>query len=645
MYAEEFFVQCLVFLATAVIAVPLAKRAGLGSVLGYLLGGVLIGPYVLGLVGGGGEGQDVLHFAEFGVVLMLFLIGLELEPARVWRMRAPILGLGGLQVTLTAAAITGIGVWFGLEWRAALACGLALALSSTAIVLQTLQEKGLMRTRGGQSAFAVLLFQDIAVIPILAALPLLAVHEALGGGDHGGEAHGTIWVEGLPAWGQVLAVLGAVGGIVLAGRYGLRPVFRALARSGLREVFTAGGLLLVIGIALLMTKVGLSPALGTFVAGVVLANSEFRHELESDIAPFKGLLLGLFFIAVGMSIDFTLLGAELGTILGLVLLLVVVKLAILHVLARVFRLGLDQNLLFSFGLAQGGEFAFVLLSFALQNGVVEEATAGRLIAVVALSMALTPLLMLFNEKVLTPRVGTRERVEREADAVPHERRVVVAGFGRFGESVGRVLQASGFEATVLDDDSDQVDLLRRLGLEVYYGDATRLDLLEAAGAGEAELLVVAMDDPARVLRVVETAQKHFPHLRIFARARNRADAQELLARGVEHVYRETLDSALRLGRDATRALGVPAYQAHRTAQAFRRHDERALADLVEHRGTERYFDLARRRIADVERCMRADQDRERESRDAGWEVESLVEEVTTTGGLARPEEAERTTQG
>ena len=620
MHAEGFFVQALIYLATAVVAVPVARRLGLGSVLGYLLGGVVIGPFVLGWIGS--EGSDVLHFAEFGVVLMLFAIGLELEPARVWRMRGPILGLGGLQVLLTTAAIAGVAHLLGLEWKAAVAVGMALALSSTAIVLQTLTEKGQMRTAGGQSAFSVLLFQDMAVIPMLAALPLLAVAEV----ERATAEHSTTWVSDLSAGVQVAAVLGAVAIIVLIGRYALRPVFRAIAKSGLREIFTAGALLLVIGIALLMTKVGLSPALGTFLAGVVLANSEYRHELESNLEPFKGLLLGLFFIAVGTSIDFDLIAREPWTLLGLVAALVLIKLVILFLLARLFRLGTDQGLLFTFALAQGGEFAFVLVSFARQNGVLDATVAGRLVAVVALSMALTPLLMLFSEALLVPRLGTRRAAGRDADVVEGEHRVVIAGFGRFGETVGRLLRAGGYGATVLDFDSDQVDLLRRMGMQVYYGDATRADLLEAAGAGRAELLVVAVDDPGRALRIVEMARREFPSLRILARAHGRLDAQELRALGVHHVYRETLDSALRVGRDALRSLGMPAYEAQRTAQAFRRHDEVALAELAVHRHEQHYVNLARRRIQDVEDILQADQRRRVEPKDAGWGIESLVED-------------------
>ena len=365
---DDVFLLALVHLAAAVLMVPLAKRLGLGSVLGYLLAGVLIGPSVLDLVGD--QGSDLMHFAEFGVVLMLFLIGLELEPRSVWRLRGPILGLGGAQVVLTTAAITG-GLMLGdLEWRPALAIGMTLALSSTALVLQSLNEKGLMRTSGGRSAFAVLLLQDIAVIPMLAALPLLADREVAGAAEAAG-AHGGIPIEALPAWASALAVVGAIAAVVLFGRFLLRPVLGQIARSGLPEMFTAAALLLVIGIAELMSVVGLSPALGTFVAGVVLAGSEYRHQLEGDIQPFKGLLLGLFFIAVGSSIDFELVSSELGLILGLVVLLAAVKLLVLLGLGRLFRLGTDQNLLFSFALAQGGEFAFVLFSFAAQQNVLQ----------------------------------------------------------------------------------------------------------------------------------------------------------------------------------------------------------------------------------------------------------------------------------
>jgi CPA2 family monovalent cation:H+ antiporter-2 len=629
MSLESFLADAFVYLAAAVVSVPVAKRLGLGSVLGYLLAGVAIGPFVLGLVGA--EGQDVMHFAEFGVVMMLFLIGLELQPALLWRLRAPILGLGGLQVTLSTLAFTGIGMGLGFSWQEALAIGMTLALSSTAIVLQTLAEKGLMKTEAGQRSFSVLLFQDIAVIPMLAVLPLLAGHAGVGeAGGHGIESgHGTTtWIAGLPPWGVALAVLGAVTAIVLGGRYLLRPVFRVLGRTRMREVFTAAGLLLVIGIALLMMQVGLSPALGTFLAGVVLANSEYRHELESDIEPFKGLLLGLFFIAVGASIDFGLIASEPQLIVGLTVGLLVVKFAILFLLSRMFRMGTDQGFLFAFGLAEAGEFAFVLLSFALQEGVLNRGTVDPLVASVALSMTLAPLLLLFNDRIVRPLVGTRVEESGEADEIHDENPVLIAGFGSFGSTVGRLLNARGVGTTVLDVDSDRVELLRNLGLKVYYGDATRHDLLETAGAANARLLVVAVDSPERTLRVVETARKNFPGLTILARAFDWDDAHDLMEAGAEHVYRDTLDTALRTGTDALQLLEYRSYEAFRASRTFLHHEEESLRMLAEHRkeGRSVFLSAARQRIRDLEDILRADLEHEELERDAGWDPDSLREE-------------------
>ncbi|MCG3192517.1 MAG: Glutathione-regulated potassium-efflux system protein KefC [Thermoanaerobaculia bacterium] len=613
--------QAFVYLLAAVVTVPLAKKLGLGSVLGYLLAGVVIGPFGLRLLGG--EGQDVMHFAEFGVVMMLFVIGLELEPNLLWRLRAPILGLGGLQVLSTTLVLAGIGVAAGLPWQAALTAGMTLSLSSTAIVLQTLQEKGLLKTAGGQSSFSVLLFQDIAVIPMLAIVPLLSTAKT----SAAGVAHDASGLSaGLPGWAKTLMVLAAVSVIVLGGRYLGRPLFRALARTRLREIFTAAVLLLVIGIALLMTQVGLSPALGTFLAGVVLANSEYRHELESDIEPFKGLLLGLFFISVGASVDFALIGARPGLILGLVGGVVAVKFAVLLILARAFGLSQDQALLFAFGLPQVGEFAFVLFSFATQQGVLAREITSPLVAVVALSMAITPLLLLLNERLVQPRLGTREGPRREHDRVEGESPVLIAGFGSFGATVGRLLRANGVETTVLDHDSDRVDLLRRMGLTVYYGDATRHDLLHTAGAERARLLVIALDSPEKTLALVHLARKHFPQLVILARAFDWADAHDLIEAGVDHVYRESLDTSLRLGTDAMRLLGFRAYESRRAAQKFLEHDEESLRELTAQRRDVGYLSAVRRRIEDLERMLRADRDQPGLSRDAGWDAESLREE-------------------
>jgi monovalent cation:proton antiporter-2 (CPA2) family protein len=624
MHGEGFFLQALIYLAAAVVSVPIAKRLGLGSVLGYLIAGIAVGPFGFGLVGE--EGQDVLHFAEFGVVMMLFLIGLELQPSLLWRLRSSILGLGGLQVGFTAVVIAGIAMAVGLDWRSSLAVGLIFSLSSTAIVLQTLQEKGLMKTGGGRSAFSVLLFQDLAVIPMLAILPLLArpgAHHAVGEAGHS-----TTWVEGLPGWAAALVVAAAVGAIVVGGRLLIRPAFRFIARARVPEIFTAAALLLVIGIALLMTRVGLSPALGTFLAGVVLATSEYRHELEGDIEPFKGLLLGLFFIAVGASINFAQIAQQPVLIGGLVAALIVIKFIILAVLGRVFGLAHDQNLLFSFSLAQAGEFGFVLLSFATQQDVLGLDITTPLVAVVALTMALTPLLMLINERLVQPRFGTREKVDREADEMEESNPVIVAGYGRVGTIIGRLLRSNGIGATVLEVDSDHVDLLRRIGHKVFYGDASRLDLLRAAGAETAKLLVIAVDDPERILELVETARKHFPHLTIFSRAIGRTHAYELLEVGLDTVYRETLDTSLRMGFDVMRELGVPAFEAQRRMRRFRMHDEEMMREASGQREDAKTFmHLVRQQSEELERLLSTDTSDLWTDVDAAWDNQAMRREA------------------
>jgi monovalent cation:proton antiporter-2 (CPA2) family protein len=622
MHGEGFFFQAFVYLAAAVIAVPLAKRLGLGSVLGYLIAGVAIGPFALGLVGT--EGQDVMHFAEFGVVMMLFVVGLELEPAVLWRLRGPILGLGGLQVGVTAVVLAGGALALGFRWQEAIAIGLVLAMSSTAIALQSLAEKSLLKTTAGQSAFAVLLFQDIAVIPMLAIFPLLAAHPA----SAAGESHGSTWIDGLPGWAQTAFVLGAVAAIVAGGRFVVGPAFRIVARARMREIFTAAALLLVIGIALLMTQVGLSPALGTFVAGVVLAGSEYRHELESDIEPFKGLLLGVFFIAVGASVDFRLVASEPARIAALVVAIMAAKIAVLLALAKVFRLAFDQALIFAVALGQVGEFAFVLLSFGAQHGVLESRTAGLLAAAVAITMGLTPLAILLNERLLLPRFGTRAKAAREPDVIHGENAVIVAGYGRFGQIVDRFLRAKGVGTTVLEHDSDQVDLLRRLGHRVFYGDATRYDLLFAAGAGKAQVLVLAIDDPEKRVEMAHTIKKHFPHLVILARSTARSDSYDLFRAGVEHVYRETFDTALRVGIDALHVLGHRAHAAVRASQIFRRHDERSLRELASlPRDDKDWMRTVRSRVEELERLIHSDLEDRPLGHDPGWDVDTLRDDV------------------
>lgn len=633
MNGDSFFYQAFIYLAAAVISVPIAKRLGLGSVLGYLLAGIAIGPFGFKLIGQ--NGQNVMHFAEFGVVMMLFLIGLELQPRLLWKMRNSILGLGGLQVGSTAAVIMVICLLFGLDWKMALAIGLILSLSSTAIVLQTLNEKGLAKTGGGQSAFSILLFQDIAVIPMLAILPLLSmenVEHASAAGDHGAEA--STLIAGLPIWAQTAVVLGTMAAIVFAGKYLISPIFRFLAKSRIQEIFTAAALLIVIGIAQLMSAIGLSPALGTFMAGVVLAGSEYRHELETDIEPFKGLLLGLFFIAVGASIDFGLIAGNPGQIAYLVGILIAVKFLLLFALGRIFKLKLDGILLLSFSLAQGGEFAFVLFSFAVQNGIMSGEVVDILVAAVAVSMALTPLLMLINEKLIQPRTGTKEKEKREADVVDEENPVIIAGFGRFGNIVGRLLRANDVGTTVLDIDSDNVDVLRKLGMKVFYGDASRHSLLESAGAGTAKIIVLAIDDNEKIYEMVNTIKKHFPHLIILARAAGRQEAYRLLEAGVTHIYRETFDTSLRVGIEALQLLGFRLFQAHRSARVFRKTDDRDLRELASlQHDRKQYINSARDRIKDLEEVLSRELQDSGAERDAGWDIESLRQELDKDGGV------------
>ncbi len=607
MGGHGFLVDAFIFLTAAVIVVPLAKRGGLGSVLGYLLAGIAVGPYGAGLIS---RPEDVLHFAEVGVVLMLFLIGLELQPAMLWRMRRPIVGLGGAQVLVTGSVITGAGIALGAGWQASLAIGMALALSSTAIGLQLLNEKRQLRTAVGQSAFSVLLFQDVAVLPMLAVLPLLGTNIA---------TTETGPLAGLPAWVDAAVVIGVMAAIVLSGRFVLRPIFRFIAATGLREIFTAFSLFLVIGIALLMQAIGLSPALGAFLAGVVLADSEYRHALETDIEPFKGLLLGLLFISVGMSVDFNVLSEDPGTILGLVAGLVVVKLAILIILGRIFGLGIGENVLFAFLLGQGGEFAFVLFQFAVGQGAISADLSSQLVVVVALSMVLTPVLMILNDRVIQPRLAPR-RVARAPDIVDaDDSAVIIVGYGRFGQIIGRFLQAGGVSATILDNDPDHLEALRRFGHKAFYGDGSRMDVLHAAGAERAKLIVLAMNDADANVAAAKAVHREFPQARTLARARDRNNAFELMAAGVDVIRRETFDSALSLGREALTLLGMHPYEARRQADTFARNDREMLHQGFEiHEDEASMIALVRRSREQLEEIFRADHDDTEHRRDAGW---------------------------
>ena len=586
---SEFLLLAFVFLAAGAVAVPIASRLGLGSVLGYLIAGIAISPLLHSL------GVDVIsiqHFAEFGVVMMLFLVGLELEPKMLWAMRAKLLGLGGLQVVGTTALVMAVALAFGQPWTIALAIGLVLALSSTAIVLQTLNEKGLMKSDGGQSSFSVLLFQDIAVIPMLALIPLLAMPElmdsavdAAGHGHDGAHGHDVghgksiSLVEGLNAWQTALVTLGAIGAVILGGIYLTRPVFRYISMAGLRELFVATALLFVIGIALLMMAVGLSPALGTFLAGVVLANSEYRHELESDIDPFRGLLLGLFFITVGAGIDFGLLFDSLGTVVGLTIGLIALKMAVLLVLAWMFRLQGADRWLFGLGLAQAGEFGFVLLSFTVANQVIPQSVADQLLLIVALSMLLTPGLFILYEKIIVPRFSQAQ--ERDADTVDEDGDILIVGHGRFGGVVNRMLRAAGYSTTVLDYSASHLDMLRSFGFKVFYGDATRPDLLHAAGIENARLLIVAMDGKEQINALVHNVRQHYPNLPIIARAVDRQHVYDLYAAGCREIIRETFDSSVRTGRAAYELMGMHPFEAELLARKFTEDDRHILREMAE----------------------------------------------------------------
>jgi len=636
---DGFLLLAFLFLIAGVIAVPIASRLGLGSVLGYLLAGIALGPLLESL---DVDVVSIQHFAEFGVVMMLFLVGLELEPKMLWQMRNKLLGLGGLQVAVTAAAVMGIAMLFGEPWSVALAVGLVLALSSTAIVLQTLNEKGLMKSAGGQSSFSVLLFQDIAVIPMLAFIPLLALPELadvqawLSAADPGAEAagggdEGLSFVERLPGWQRAAVTIAAIAFVVVAGSVLTRPVFRFIALARLRELFVAFALLMVIGIALLMIVVGLSPALGTFLAGVVLANSEYRHELESNIDPFKGLLLGLFFITVGAAINFDLLFANAAMFAGLTAGLIALKAAVLYALARAFGISGADRWLFTLGLAQAGEFGFVLLSFTVASHVIPPALAEQLLLVVALSMLATPLLFIVHDKLVTPRF-TRAQ-EREADEIDSDGDIIIAGHGRFGGIVNRILKSAGFETTVLDYQSEQLEMIRAFGIKVFFGDATRPDLLHAAGIEHARMLVVAIDDKENTTELVRYVIANYPHVHVVARAFDRRHVFELWGAGCRDIIRESFDGAVRTGRSALEALGLHPYDAERQVQGFVAHDKAQIREVAElfdpgipvHENTA-YVERTKEFIARTEAVMRGTSAAFSSRIDRGW-VPPTLEDV------------------
>ncbi len=597
---EAFLLQASLYLAAAVIAVPLAARLGLGSVLGYLAAGLIIGP-ILGLTGMH-ETNELQHFAEFGVVMMLFLIGLELEPHALWAMRHKLLGLGGLQVGITTLAIMTGSMMLGVGWSVSLAIGLIFALSSTAIVLQTLSEKGLMQTGGGRSIFSVLLTQDIAVIPMLALLPLLALPKtpdlilgetlaklSEGEGDaHHGEATASAeaaheaavsFVQSLPGWGVTLVTLGAVAAIIITGVYFTRPVFRFIHAAGLREMYTALALLIVVGIGFVMNIVGLSPALGAFLAGVVLASSEFRHELESDIAPFKGLLLGLFFITVGAGIDLSFLFSQFFTVVGLALAVIVIKGIILFLLGRAFGLRRRDLGLFTLALAQSGEFGFVLIAFSGQHNVIPAALSETLLLVVAITMLITPLLFILYDWISHRMEDAAE--SQEADDIDTQGPVIIAGIGRFGQIVNRLVRSSGFDTVVLDHDLAAIQRMRRFGVKGFLGDPTRPELLLAAGLKQARVMVVAVDSPDAAVQLVSFARRERPDLHIVARARDRTHVFRLYKAGANDIVREMFDSSLRAGRYVLENVGLTEFEASEVERTFYHHDRHSVNELAE----------------------------------------------------------------
>ncbi|MFO7722066.1 MAG: monovalent cation:proton antiporter-2 (CPA2) family protein [Bacteroidales bacterium] len=588
---QSFFLQAIIYLGAAVVCVPLMKRLGMSSVIGYLAAGILIGPFVLGFVGA--EGKDIMHFGEFGVVMMLFLIGLELEPQRLWKMRKLIVGLGTLQMVFTAGIFFLIGHFaLGLTWQSATAISLALAMSSTAMVMQTLHEKGLVKTKAGRYSFLLLLFQDIALVPVLAIIPLLSVIK------HAEPVGAAIpLINQLPGILQPIAVILFMTLNFTFGKYILIPLLRVVTRTRLRELFAASALLIVVGISYIMQLIGLSPALGAFIGGMILANSEFKHELDSTLSPFKGLLLGLFFIAVGASINFRVIINEPLTVTSLLFAIIIIKGLILFFTGWIHHVKTRSNLIFTFGLSQVGEFAFILLAFTGQLKVITPHMLDILMAVTALSMTISPLLILANEQLILPRFSNSRRHHHEEVVIEEKNRVIIAGFSHFGSMMGRFLKAHGVKATILDYDPDRVELLRKVGFKVYYGDATRVDLLEAAGANDAEIFVSTISDLETNRKLIYSVKKHFPHMKLMVRSKGRPDTYELIDLGVDHIYRDYVDTSIRMGADVLKELGFKPFAVNRAARKFFRYDEEALYDLASHRhDLKRYIDKVKQEI-------------------------------------------------
>jgi len=603
MNQHDFMIALVVFLVAAVVAVPLARRFGLGAVLGYLLAGAAIGPFALRLVT---NVESILHFSEFGVVLMMFVIGLELEPRKLKNLRKTIFGFGTAQMAACALVVGTLAALLGAPWQIAVVAGLGLALSSTAIAFATLAERNLMGTPAGAASFGILLFQDIAAIPMIALLPLLAVDAA------------DLAPHGPPHWQTAARAVAAIAIVVVGGRYLVRPALRFIARTDMREMFTAFALLLVVGIALLMDAVGVSMALGTFVAGVLLADSEYRHALEADIEPFKGLLLGLFFMAVGMSIDFGVLAQAPWKVLGLVAGFVLVKTLVLTLLAPRFGIARGQWLLFGLLISQGGEFAFVVFGVAGNAGLLPERTEALLVLIVALSMVATPLMLLVFDRLIAPRLHALTR--RPDDAIPPQRNpVIIAGFGRFGQIIGRLLYSQGIGVTVLDHDPDQIEFLRQYGFKIFYGDATRVDLLEAAGAGEAKILVVAIDGMEDSLALIDRVRERWPELTIYARARHVSHVYQLKDRGVQIYEREMFEGSLMMGRRVLEGLGFDRTDARSVALRFRRHNVQGIDRFYPYyTDQKKLVSLAKQARDELEEMFRQDREQRQKREEAEW---------------------------
>ena len=597
----------LVFLAAAVLAVPLARYLRLGSILGYLVAGLLIGPQVLGLVP---ESTAIPEVAELGVVLMLFLVGLELEPKRLWAMRRPIFGWGSVQLLGCAAVLAAVGLALGYPWRLTVVVSLGLAMSSTAVALAVLAERNLGRTTAGESILSVALLQDIAAIPVLALVPVLALSGAHEDGD------GKTWIAAAKA-------IGAIVVIIFGGRLLLRPALRWIAHSKTPEIFTAAALLLVLGTASLMQVVGLSMALGAFLAGVLLAESEYRRELETDLEPFKGLLLGLFFIAVGMGLDLKAVAAQPGFVALLVLALLGCKILVLGLMAKAMKIPLVERPAFVILLAQGGEFGFVVFQLAQGNGMINAAQNSALVASVALSLALTPLLLTGGDRLMSQKLARRGLKKRTEAAPPPPSPIIIAGSGRYGQVVARMLRANGIEATVLDHDSEAIESLRRFGWTVYYGDATRLDMLKTAGAATARILVIAIDDIAQSVKLAELAREHFTQLTVVARARNVQHYYQLHEAGVRHIERETFDAALMSARSVLELTGMEPHAARRQAMRFRRHNIDVLNSMVPLQGDEGALiaaaKLGRQQFEELMAAEREAEDAHRKAQRGGWD--------------------------